>query len=118
MKEYEVKITDYALEQMEKTVEYIACQLQTPETAVKWLGNMKKSLSSLSFSPQRIKRIDEEPWRSEGIRKLIVNRFLVYFFIDDEQAIVWVTGVIYSGREQSAQLEQMEFPSVDGEGKL
>ena len=53
--------------------------------------------------------VDEEPWHSEGIRKLIADNYLVYFFIDEKVFVVWVTAVIYSGMEQSAQLEQMDL---------
>lgn len=109
MKTYDVKITDYALEQMQETVNYITHRLASPDTARKWLDNMKKRIASLSQIPTRIKLVDEEPWHNEGVHKMIVNNFLVYFYIDEESTVVWIIAVVYSGMNQIAQLDQMEF---------
>ena len=109
MKTYEVKITDHALEQMQETIDYISNQLASPHTARKWISNIKRRISSLSQAPKRIKLINDEPWHSEGIRKMVVNKFLVYFYIDEPLLTVWITAVVYSGMEQTAQLEQINI---------
>ena len=54
MKSFEVRITDYALEQLQNTVNYISFQLSSPNTAMKWLQKMKHRIASLSHSPKRI----------------------------------------------------------------
>ena len=54
-------------------------------------------------------RIEEEPWRSEGIRKIVVKNFLVYYWIDDKCNKVQVTAVIYSKRDQIEQLKNMDM---------
>ena len=52
---------------------------------------------------------EEEPWHSQGIHKMIVKNFLVYFWIDTDHLRVWVTAVVYGRRNQRSQLEQMEM---------
>lgn len=105
---YEVRITDYALNQMQETVNYISFQLASPTVARKWLDEMKKRIASLSQMPKRIKLVNEEPWHSEGIRKMIVSNYFVYFFVDDTLSVVWVTAVVYSGMEQDSQLKKIK----------
>ena len=39
-------------------------------------------------------------WRAEGVRKIVVKNFLIYYWVDDENNRVQVTAVIYSRREQ------------------
>ena len=53
--------------------------------------------------------IDEEPWRIEGVRKIVVNNFLIYYWVDDENNRVQVTAVIYSRRDQIRQLSNMDM---------
>ena len=53
--------------------------------------------------------IEEEPWRSEAIRKIVVKNFLVYYWIDDKCNKVQVTAVIYSKRDQIGQLKNMDM---------
>lgn len=38
-----------------------------------------------------------------------VRNFLVYFFIDEENKVVWITAVIYGRRDQIAALSDI-FP--------
>ncbi len=108
--EYEVKITPYAQRQMQEIVRYISATLQSPENASRWLDTIKKELISLSSMPARIPLTEEEPWHSQGIHKMVVKNFLVYFWIDADDLCVWVTAVVYGRRSQRQQLEQMEMP--------
>lgn len=49
--EYKVKITPYALRQMQEIVRYISATLQSPENAARWLDTIKAELASLSSMP-------------------------------------------------------------------
>ena len=107
--EYEVKITPYALRQMQEVVRYISTTLQSPENAAHWLDTIKAELASLSSMPARIPLTEEEPWHSQGIHKMVVKNFLAYFWIDTDHLHVWVTAVVYGRRNQRRQLEQMKM---------
>ena len=107
---YEVKITPYALRQMQEIVRYISVTLQSPENATHWLDTMKEELASLSFMPARFPLTEEEPWDGQGIHKMVVNNFLVYFWIDADNLRIWITAVVYGRRNQRQQLKQMEIP--------
>ena len=108
--EYEVKITLYALRQMQEIVQYISAILQSPDNATHWLDTIKSEIASLSFMSARIPLTEEEPWHSQGVHKMAVKNFLVYFWIDTDNLRVWITAVVYGRRDQRQQLEQMEMP--------
>lgn len=61
----------------------------------------------LDTMPGRIPLTAEEPWRTERIHKMTVMNFLVYFWIDEKDGVVWVTAVVYGGRDQRRVLEDM-----------
>ena len=52
--EYEVKVTPYALRQMQEIVRYISSTPQSPENAVHWLKTMEEELAALSSMPARV----------------------------------------------------------------
>lgn len=108
-KVYEVKITRQAQEQMAEIVDYISHELFAPVAASNLLDKMEKSILALAQFPERNQLIDEEPWKTEGIRKIVVYNFLVYYWINEVEKKVQVTAVIYSKRNQIEQLKNMEM---------
>jgi toxin ParE1/3/4 len=105
---YKIKVTPYASEQMRKIVRYISATLQSPENARGWLAQMKREIASLANMPSKIPLTEEEPWHSQGVHKMPVKNFLVYFWVEESAKRVWVTAVVYGGRDQREQLRQME----------
>lgn len=107
---YNVKITPQALHQMQEIKQYIKLILQAPNSAQKWQKQLKEEISTLSSMPARIPLVEDEPWHTQGIRKMIVKNHLVYFWIDDKHFRVWVIAVIYGRRDQREQLEELGMP--------
>lgn len=106
---YEVKITKMAYGHMQEIVRYISNELFAPDAAANLLDKFQKSINGLSDMPERYSLVDEEPWRSEGVRKIIVKNFLIYFWIDEPNSKVQVTGVIYGPRDQVVQLAKLDM---------
>ena len=108
MKTYTVRITRQAREHLRGIKKYIAEELLAPDAARNTIAVLKKEIQSLSEMPERIKLTEEEPWRSEGIHRMRVKNYYVYFWIDDDNSKVQVTSVIYVARDQATQLKLME----------
>ena len=103
-KKYEVKVTRQAMAQMKEIVHYISAELLAPEAA-------NKLLAALSFMPKKYALIEEEPWKHEGVRKIIVKNFLIYYWVDEENFKVQVIAVIYNRRDQLRVLMNMDYKS-------
>lgn len=106
---YKVKVTRQAMEQLQEIVHYISKELLAPEAADHLLMEIRKGIESLSEFPERHAFIEEEPWRSEGVRKIVVKNFLVYYWVDMERCMVYITAVIYNKRDQIYQLRKMNL---------
>lgn len=104
---YEVKITQHAEESMREIAGYIAYDLLEPETAVKLLLTLQTEINSLAYMPGRIPLTPEEPWHSQGVRRMRIHNFYVYFWSDEDKCKVQVTDVVYVGRDQERQLAIM-----------
>ena len=109
MDEYEVRVTRQALEQMKEIMHYISNDLMVPDASNNLLDKIKAEIMKLSCFPKKHALIDEEPWRTEGMRKIVVKNFLIYYWVDDENSRVQVTAVIYSRRDQIRQLANMDM---------
>lgn len=105
--DYQVKLTNYAVEQMREIIGYISEVLQSPDTAHRWMEKIKLEISSLRTMPNRYPLTPEEPWRSEGIHKMSVENFLVYYWVNESEKIVWVTVIVYGRRNQLQTLRDM-----------
>lgn len=108
-KQYNVKITKYALSQMKEIRDYIADELLAPQAAYNLLSEMKKTVASLEDMPERNPLVDAEKWRKQGIRKTMVKNFIMYYWADDGHRIVHITAVVYGKRNQLAELGKMEL---------
>lgn len=103
---YEVKLTTNALNQLKEAVGYISKVLLEPTTARAWSDRIKKDISSLDRMPFRYPLVEEEPFRTEGIRKMAVENFVVYYWVNETHATVWITSVVYGRRDQIAVLRK------------
>ena len=108
MKKYKVRITPYALEQMTEIRDYIAHQLMNPDAACNLIKKIKSEVLGLEKIPDRFRIVEEAPWGERGIRKLVINNFYAYYWIDEENEVVHVTAVTYAKRNQKNVLKKMD----------
>lgn len=104
---YRVKMTDHAIGQMQEAVGYISRSLRAPDVAERWAARVEKEIASLDGMPRRYPLTEEEPWRTEGVRKMPVEHFLVYYWIDESSSTVWITAIVYGRRDQLKALREM-----------
>lgn len=66
-------------------------------------------IGSLAHMPARNRWVDQEPWHSCDVHKIIVKNFYVYFRIDEPASTVFVLMVIYDRRSQLKALSHMKL---------
>ena len=109
MDSYKIIITPDAEEDLVELRNYIADVLLARDTARNYIRTIRKEIGSLSELPARYKPVDDEPWHSRGIRRIMANNFFVYYRIDEDRKQVFVLNVIYARRDQLRMLEQMNI---------
>lgn len=105
---YNVHITRYAYSQMKEIRQYIEEELFAPQAAKNLLLAMRDAIGKLQNMPTRHQLVEAEPWKSEGIRRIIVKNFYIYYWIDEPKETIHVTAVVYGKRDQIRQLSQMD----------
>ncbi len=108
-KQYKVHITEYALAQMEEIRDYIVYELHAPQAAYKLLSEMRDKVALLNNAPERNPLVDVKKWREQGVRKILVKNFIMYYWVDKERQVVHITAVVYGKRDQLRELGKMNL---------
>ena len=108
MDEYEIILTPDAEEDLWELRNYIADVLFSPDTALEYVRTVRREIAGLAQFPARFKPMDDEPWHSRGVRRLLAKNFFVYYWIDEPRKRVYVMNVIYARRDQLQALAQKE----------
>jgi len=109
MDSYEIIMTDDATADLIELRDYIAEVLLAPETALSYIRAIRAEISTLSEMPARIRTVDDEPWHSRDIRKIIAKNFYVYYRIDESSKRVYILNIIYNKRDQLRQLARLKL---------
>ena len=104
MREYPVNITDKALNDLNGIYEYIAVNLQSPENAMWQYNRIADSVLKLGFFPEKFRLVDFEPERSQGLRRMLVDNYSVFYVFKEE--LVTVTRVLYSASDIEKRLKE------------
>lgn len=109
MKEYSVRYTKQVLNQVDEIVTYILDELQAVYAANSLLELLERNMQSLDSMPKRFPLVDYEPWHSEGIRKMVIANYLVYYWVNDEDKTVWIITVVSQLRNQENVLQDFHI---------
>lgn len=110
MKRYRIVVTPLAYEHLQETVSYISETLQAPDTAARWLDRMESAIETLSTMPMRNRAIPDEPWHSEGVRRMLEKNHFIYYWVNEVAESVHILAVIYARRDQLPLLRNLELP--------
>ena len=102
---YEIQISHHAKDDLRSIYSYIAVQLKEPQIAAKQYGRIKSAILTLGEMPERHPLYTDEPWQSRGLRKFMVDNYLVFYLIDKVAHAVVIVRVMYGGRDIQSQLE-------------
>lgn len=112
MNQYRVRVTRQAKKQLQSIKSYISFHLLSPDTANNLIKVLHDEMKKLSEMPGRIRLVDEQPWKSYGIRKRKVSNYYIYFWINEEAKKVQIIAVIYAKMNQTEQLKKLDFKEL------
>lgn len=104
MEKYVVQVTEEALSDMEAIYRYIAEKLLSPENALGQYDRIADVILSLRIFPERYRLVEFEPERSQGLRRMLVDNYSVFYVLREDRVIV--TGVLYSASDIERRLKE------------
>ena len=99
MTEYKIVIEQTAENDLLGILSYISDTLHEPSIAMKIYGLIKKEILNLNRMPFRFEVVNEEPYRSMGVRRIPVENYTVFYIVDENEKTVHIFRILYNRRE-------------------
>lgn len=105
---YEIIYSDRALNDLRNIHRYIAVELLAPEAAKNLSNKIMTEIEALDEMPDRNPLYEKEPWRSRGLRKLIVDNFIAFYLPMGIHKQVLIVTIMYGKRNVSKILNELK----------
>ena len=105
---YAVNYSTMALEDLRNIYEYIRYTLIAPIAAEHQILRIRKMIASLDIFPMRHMLVDEEPWKSKRMYKVPVDKYVVFYCVDDMLHVVSIVRIFYGGRDRENLMNHLE----------
>ena len=96
---YKVQITEFAQNDLDTIVEYIAVQLSNPIAAGDLLDEVDKCYSYRRSNPFIYAKSADARLKKEGYRKALIKNYILFFKVFENEKKVIVYRVIYGARD-------------------
>ena len=90
---YKIKIIQRAREDLDNIYRYISSELYAEYAAENLLERIEKSIMRLKDFPISCNYVADEFLRKKGYRKLIVNNYIVFYLVNEEEKQVVIMRV-------------------------
>lgn len=97
MSDYNIFITEPAQNDLYKIGMYILKELLDPETAKRTVSKIADSIKEKV--PNRNTLVKDERLANKGIRKTIMNNYIIFYIVDDNSKIVTIIRILYARRD-------------------
>ena len=101
---YELLLTEFAEQDLDGIVEYIAVKLANPPAAGTFLDNVEACYGSLRRTPRMFCECGGTYLKRKGYRKAQISNYLMIFRIDGKARRVYVLRFFYAGQDYVKQL--------------
>lgn len=95
MQMYKVMMLPQAEEDIMSNTDYIAFEKKSPETALELAMGFRNKIAELEFMPAQHELDEDEELAFRGIRKCYYKNYKIFFFIDENNHIVYVLRVLH-----------------------
>ena len=78
---------------------YLAFERKAPRTAKAQVDRIRKAVAALQTFPESCPVVDWRPWAAQGVRKMPVDHYVVFYCVDKSQKRATVLRIFYGGRD-------------------
>ncbi len=93
--EFELLISPRAAEDFESIFDYVSIELCNGTAANSLVDEFQKALERVCFMPESCPRVNNEYVNDKNLRKLLVNNYIIFYKINEENQSVEVIRVLY-----------------------
>ncbi|MEJ6951706.1 type II toxin-antitoxin system RelE/ParE family toxin [Natronospora cellulosivora (SeqCode)] len=98
MSRYDIDITKPAEKDLYLIGRYIADELLEPNKSVEVVDKIANEIFKLGEMPLRNAIVDDDNLASQGIRKFIIDNYIVFYIVNEEKKKVTIVRILYKRR--------------------
>lgn len=99
MDKYKIEITEPAENDLRSIGLYISKELLDPDTAKKVITKIGEAIMKLEELPLRNGLVSDERLCIKGIRKIIIDNYIVFYNADEQNRLVTIVRILYNKRD-------------------
>jgi len=99
MRTYSIEITEPAENDLSEIGFYIAKELLEPNIAKEIVNKIAEAIFTLEELPLRFALVTDERLASQGIRKIIIDNYIVFYIVEEDRKIVTVLRILFGRRD-------------------
>ncbi len=99
MSSYTIEITEPAEQDLHEIGRYIAIELVEPAVAKRVIEKLAEAILKLEELPLRNALVADEALALQGMRKMLVDNYIIFYVVSEEQRKVTVVRILYSRRD-------------------
>ena len=88
MRQYRIRITDLAEEDLENAGDYIAYELKNPSAAESTVSGIRTKINSLVNFPEKNELDEDELLAGFGVRKDYYRNYKIYYVIEEDTVYI------------------------------
>ncbi len=96
---FTVLISERAENDLKDIFSYILYSLRAKGNAINQLKRIEKSIKGLTEFPERFKRYENDRYFGINLRVMPVDKYLVFYTVDNDSQIVNIVRVLYGARD-------------------
>lgn len=97
--QYKVKFTAIAEDDLDDIFQYIAIQLSASDAAISLMDEIEGQIERLCEFPYTGSALLDEVPASRGYRKLVVNNYIIFYIVVEDERQVVIMRILYGGRQ-------------------
>lgn len=94
-KEYSIKFTAKAEEDLDEIYDYIAHNLFEPKTAESLMERFENRIIRLKAFPFSCSFVLDETLKKRGYRKMVIDNYIVFYLVNEEKKQVIIMRALY-----------------------
>lgn len=99
MNKYHIDITEPAENDFREIGHYISRELLEPVLANKVVEKIGDAILTLEDLPLRNSLVTDEKLSKRGIRKLLIDNYIVFYLVSEQQRTVIIISILYGRRD-------------------
>ncbi len=109
MSSYDITMLPLAEKDITDNVDYIYYVKSSPETALKLLDGLRKTIEKLKYMPERSEVDEDIELANREIRKCYYKNYKIFFYINRQERRVFILRVLHTLVDATPLLLNMEF---------